>query len=403
MAWRDDLRPASFRGVPFEVIAADRDLGRKVVVHDYPLRDTASTEDLGRRPRGFKLEALIIGPDYMVGRAALDAALEVAGPGILIHPWHGQKSVTLLSATCNETTSEGGLARYQLEFIEENASQTPTRTIDTAAAINTAGDDLKEAASTEFQQSFSAKTASLLDSASEVLGKFTDHMDDLTSGLKAHVDGLSTYVNLGLGLRSQVLDLVLTPAELSASIGELISSVRLVASTPADAFNVLRLVMGFGDDLKPVTGTTPTRRAQAENQGALIQVIKRTAAAEAVKTVVDMTFKSYDEAVAVRDDLADRLDDIAVAAADAGQDTAWSALETAKSAVVQDITKRGGSLARLYKFTPSITTPALVLAYRLYDDTSDLEGRVQDVVGRNRIAHPGFVRGGNALEVTADV
>ncbi|WP_374707575.1 DNA circularization N-terminal domain-containing protein, partial [uncultured Deefgea sp.] len=40
MAWREQLQPASFRGVPFYVYTSSGEVGRRNVVHEYPLRDT---------------------------------------------------------------------------------------------------------------------------------------------------------------------------------------------------------------------------------------------------------------------------------------------------------------------------------------------------------------------------
>lgn len=44
--WRDRLRDASFRGVPFSVDDDDASFGRRVQLHEYPKRDKPYTEDL---------------------------------------------------------------------------------------------------------------------------------------------------------------------------------------------------------------------------------------------------------------------------------------------------------------------------------------------------------------------
>ncbi|MFX9939048.1 DNA circularization N-terminal domain-containing protein, partial [Acinetobacter baumannii] len=65
MTWRDQLRPASFRGVPFHVTQATGTFGRRSVTHEYPFRDLPYVEDLGRRARTLRIEALLLGEDYM--------------------------------------------------------------------------------------------------------------------------------------------------------------------------------------------------------------------------------------------------------------------------------------------------------------------------------------------------
>jgi prophage DNA circulation protein len=71
------------------------------------------------------------------------------------------------------------------------------------------------------------------------------------------------------------------------------------------------------------------------------------------------------------------------------------ALADLRAAVVRDINERAAELARVVSFVPAATVPALVVAYRLYG-AADLDAQI---VSRNRIAHPGFVTGGVALEV----
>jgi len=121
-------------------------------------------------------------------------------------------------------------------------------------------------------------------------------------------------------------------------------------------------------------------------------------AAEAVAATTEIVFESYDDAVAVRDDLAERIDAAAFDMADVGDDAGYEALTTLRLALVRDVTQRGGSLDRLYSYTPPSSEPALVTAQRLYGDAD----RAQEIVDRNRVRHPGFVPAGAVLEVLTD-
>ncbi len=59
---------------------------------------------------------------------------------------------------------------------------------------------------------------------------------------------------------------------------------------------------------------------------------------------------------------------------------------------------RGADLARIVSSTPARTEPALLIAHRLYGDAS----RADEIIARNKIAHPLFVPGGTPLEVLSD-
>lgn len=119
MAWRDRLQPASFRGVPFFVDSADLEAGRRVVLHEYPLRDLPSAQDLGRAQRKVGVTAYVLGKDYLDARDRLLKALETGGAGTLILPtWPAQQMVLAAPARLSESKEEGGICRIALQFAE---------------------------------------------------------------------------------------------------------------------------------------------------------------------------------------------------------------------------------------------------------------------------------------------
>ena len=87
MAWRDQLRTASFRGATFFYRDAGADLGRRQQRHEYPGRDLAWHEDLGRKTREFSIRGYVLGADYMVDRDRLIEAIETLG---CFHVWGGE-------------------------------------------------------------------------------------------------------------------------------------------------------------------------------------------------------------------------------------------------------------------------------------------------------------------------
>lgn len=70
MNWRDKWQTGLFRDAKFKWTQASSTVGRKTARHDYPLRDDAFVEDLGKRPREFTLECFVIGKDYTDQRDA---------------------------------------------------------------------------------------------------------------------------------------------------------------------------------------------------------------------------------------------------------------------------------------------------------------------------------------------
>src|SRR3546814_21041436 len=80
-------------------------------------RDDAYVEDLGKRPRQFEIDCLVIGDDYMSERDKLLDAVETAGPGTLVHPYLGSIEAECVDCRWRETTEEGGMARFRFTFV----------------------------------------------------------------------------------------------------------------------------------------------------------------------------------------------------------------------------------------------------------------------------------------------
>ena len=107
----NNLREASFRGARFEVDEVEASGGRRVVLHEYPLRDTPYSEDLGRRAREFSVRGYIIQGrtyDYASARADVLKALEAYGPG---EPFRRE---SVISPVCRGVVAGFGMASYVL-------------------------------------------------------------------------------------------------------------------------------------------------------------------------------------------------------------------------------------------------------------------------------------------------
>jgi len=141
MAWIDDIEDASFRGVGFFVEKNQTKGGRRVANHQYPRRDKPYAEDMGRKQRGYTLDAYTIGDTAMGDRDTLIAALEQAGPGTLIHPTFGTLRVqTECWTVAEDLVNAMRICRFSLSFVEAGDIAAPTVTADTSAQAGTAAD-----------------------------------------------------------------------------------------------------------------------------------------------------------------------------------------------------------------------------------------------------------------------
>lgn len=396
MAWRDKLQKGSFRGASFFWQKSDADIGRKTARHDYPLRDEAYVEDLGKAPREFTLEVLVIGPDYMADRDRLIVALETPGPGPLVHPTFGAMRVALNGKPrMSETTAEGGMARFTLPFVQAGDNKFPSATVDTVGAVGAVADIARAATKNDFARTMSVvkKPAFISAAAQNLMHSALSRINSVRRMVSpplvpAEVSKLVSTLNQ---VRTTVANLVYTPSALAGEVQGLIASASLLTNNPLAAIASYRDLFGFGADQPPVPTTTASRISQANNQEAIISLVKRTAVIEACRASADAEFSSYQEAQQLRAELVDQLDQLL----DAAPDEVYTALIDLRIAVISDITSRGADLARIVPYTPKRTLPALVVAYHIYGDASEAD----NLVSRNRIRYPGFVPGGQPLEV----
>ncbi len=371
---------ATFRDVPFFVEGAERSGGRRTVRHEYPLRDEPFVEDLGRSARDFRVEGYVLGDDYLAKRDALIAALETAGSGELLHPYHGTLRVICDHFTVAESSREGGVARFSISFAQTAAQPPfPSAAPDASARVKASVDVARRAVATDFSRKYSP--GALMDSASDTLRSATLRINNVVATISSGAQQRAAMQRRLDNLLASVTTLVGKPAELLAELEELFGS--LSGDAPERAYS-------FDPGQRPPE-TTPARRQERANFDALRDLIKRLSVLRAAELAPAVPHVSYDEAVAARTSITDKLDEQLETAGD----ESYPALLQLRADIVKAVPAEGSGLARLLTVTPPTTLPALVLAHQLYGDVT-MEG---SLVARNQVRHPGFLVGGRELEV----
>lgn len=412
----EQLLPATFRGVPFQVTSGSLKGGRRTVVHEYPQRDKPYVEDLGRATRQITIEAFVVGDDYIERGTALLAEIEKPGSGTLIHPWLGEMTVTVTSVS--ELRFDTGLGAAYLTFVATEAGdlEFPVMGIDTQTQALEAADGLDESAIRKFIDSIDLSIVSeYIDAA--LSGDLLDVLGVIDSADIAAVFDFATDVadlaSKGLALIS--MDPKVFAQTLAGSLG-----LSKWATTATAWSRVAKQLKNLASNEKLSSGTktklqadrdgrplSDTQKAVMTNRAAveslarqlllaqivgvsaLIGTSKDTAAPGAVLTAAAEPFEeqepvqSYDDLIDVRDQLLDVLDQELLMETD---DEMYQAIEKARTAVFEAITERANAQNRLITVTPPDIMPAVVLAYDYHDDAN----RDREIALRNQVAHEGF-------------
>ena len=382
-----NLRQASFRGAKFEVDDVEASGGRRLVKHEYPLRDEPYAEDMGRKAREYSVRAYIVqgrSYSYFDARKDMLKALEGSGPGTLIHPWHGEVKVCVDRYSMRESMENGGLIEVSITFAEAGSLKQPAATADTAYGTNKAAASVREALKKEFLEKFGpaarelAAVAETLQTGAALVMEYMGLPQALMAEGLAYAMSLIATPSAFFGALTSLF------GDLAGSGGESVNADTSYAFSSAPSRGVAPI-----DDLlttNPVIDTPSTVALRTTLAGIAVTEL---AAASAYKD-----FVTSDDALAERDATLAGIDVVAPVVSD----PVYGSLAELRRAVAVDLTTRGGQLPSLRTITLPTTMPALVASYNIYGDA----GRADDLISRNRVRHPGRVPGGTPLEVLSE-
>lgn len=409
MMWDGKIRKkGSFRGVSFEVENGGITAGRRNQIHEYPQRDKSYAEDLGRATREISVTALLVGENALTESERLLEALEAPGPGTLVHPWLGQMQVVAQPSRVSFDKVRG-VVQVDFTFVEAGQLAFPSGGVSTSAFSRLQGGLFQTASIADFLENFgidgfpsfvSDEAVSSLESALGFAGGKFSFLSGFGDGLSGVVSQLAGLVGIPSSLVSSIFDLfsdkepeVAVTASKTPVLSTVVSSTAAsTAATTAQtraSYRYINTLLSAASDpviaAQPAPSVTlaPSRQQVQNNTNAINALVRQAMLVEAVNVSSTLPPQVFDDVIAVRNDLTKTLDTESLTASD----TLYNAITNARIAVHKDLTRRAQDAARLRTVTPPDVTPGLALAYDLYEDA----GRVQEIVERNRVIHPGFI------------
>lgn len=434
--WEDHLHQASFRGVPFAVVAANGTFGRRQAVHEYPYRDTAWVEDVGRSTRKMTLRGFLIqdsakynAPDVIKQRESLIAACEASGSGTLIHPTLGELTVSIPEGglKINESMDSGRVFEFSLTIIESGLKIFAI-TGNSAAATSVKDSFLKTASTAVF--TFIAQVKGEMRSVTQAIKTIKNVANFWGNMVNSSV---SEVTNLGNTLRStfgserygrynrgnisgnasgqsgadaddylSLTDQVMAQGVVDReSILEKTNDVRNASSIEgfADAVNaavvaILNSSGGLEDRVRALENLTTlsdstlyaTEADRNVSDSAVIFIIVLCTAAM-VSAAVEYNPSSSDEATALQNRVCKALDDALVNVGNRGEDDIYVQLLELRKVFIDAMQIKSGTLASVMQVNVPKTLPSLTLANRLYQDATRSDELIQETNPR----HPAFM------------
>lgn len=113
--------PASYKGVPFEALEATSEHGRRGAEGEFPFGETTAYADLGRMIRRYTISGRLAENNHVAMAAAIIAAVETPGPGVLLHPTRGAVIVACTNLHVRDgIEEEAGVTYLDFDFVEGN-------------------------------------------------------------------------------------------------------------------------------------------------------------------------------------------------------------------------------------------------------------------------------------------
>ncbi|MEX3635949.1 DNA circularization protein [Paraburkholderia sp. BR14320] len=435
--WTPRLLKASYGGLPFAVEATRTVAGRRYAVHEYPFREGAWLEDMGRLPNRWEVNGYLVedsliyqGGPVIAQRDRLFALCVARGANRMVHPtFGGFDNVVCLSVEFSEALEAGRVIEVKFVFMLAGLRINPASSTSTADDVFTKALPVGIAADLDFARNAAtlviggaatiqqyvatavgwyqiAVTAigdvkSVIGAVSALYGNFGRFFGGANYGytgganptarpeatandlLVAASMARAAVVSAGDALEVAAAN-PSDAAALSAAAQTLTGALAETASDPADAVRLVSSLCRFRPP--PIRAQGPFGACMQGAQDAMAALLRRCALAQLAATLTTYQPASQNDANTVLSDAAALFDDEITIAGDAGDDNSYAALRALREAVCTDLAARGADLSVIATFQFRRSLPSLALALRIYRDASREPELTQQINPR----HPAF-------------
>lgn len=410
-SWKQKLRQASFKGIPFYIEAISGETGRRGHLHEYPNRNTAYFEDMGKKTTLQNIEAFVIGDNYLENERQLIEACGSCGVGVLVHPFHGNFNVVCTNCAYSLKSSEMGISRLTLSFTETDEIVLPVVSEDFKDKLLSLSNTTNIEINSNFLNKFNIEglSSDVINSIGETIKTFANKALDALDFVNSKIDDaqniadgklsiVDSITNVALKMSdtlNNAVSLLKTPEAFMARISALYDIISSF-SNPMDAIRSIKNVsnLNVAKEIEKIDINSKKGQREAENKQQLELLCQRAGIVSQANIISSMEFKSSKEAEEILNDFINQVEEQILTKVSTDENTLQS-LKDLRSVLIKDITTTIKKLpeVKIIKIPQSI--PSVVLAYELYGDID----RADEIIKRNNIFKPGFMPAMVELEV----
>lgn len=402
------LAKASFRDAEFFVESDKLETGRRLVVHQFPHRDTPYVEDMGRDANKVQVTAYVANAGAEQAAQALRSACDQRGAATLRLPLES------LKAHCEKCTRDFakdklGYIAFSLQFVRDGDSAAPVPVAYLARLVFAAAGGLAGplTALATSQMRTLGLPSFVADSAAGVIRDAVSAIDAVRASLPIaeassaalalrmqdlHGSAASLAVagsvpNTWSGAAFFATQRQASAAPLVTAISDAITAVRIAATDQAAAARELSSLVSF--EIEPQAGIvyTAARRQEQANAQTIAQIVRVRALAERAVALTEAEITDRRAAIAARASIAEEIDAELDRLAGSDAHPVYVALSDVRGRAAEHFTRLLADLAPVVRVGVPQSMPSLWWANALYGDAT----RAGELAARNRVIHPSFM------------
>ncbi len=392
--WLETLWRTSYKGAAFFVETDTEGGGRRIVIHEFPMRDTPYLEDLGERYREFSLTAYVASDRADSDAAALMSVCATRGPGIVVLPGQGPVLVRCLEFNRKHEKDKLGYIAHELRFVREGFGSALASVTSLINMVFIQAEAVATIAAAAF-----AATALFKDQPDYV----SETLVSGTENALATFEAARTSVNVEPVANAKQRDVIqeaftalpVAMAEEDAvaieGIGLTVMNVAMALAENMDA-NTAISIMGDIVTVTPLVEapdpltTSIHRHSVATNKNVSNTLLRIAALTAYCEAIVKVKLSDRPFAITLRANVSGFFDEQLGALPSESYEVYYSLIKL-RDATIDYLSRAILDLAPVVKVTASLGMPSLFWAWRLYADPT----RSGELVARNRIEHPSFM------------
>lgn len=400
MSWREQLKPASFKSIPFYTESIQLDFGRTIKI-DKPgsassglslkketeAKEGAVIKDLGSREYEIMVKAYFLGEDYLDNRDAFEKAFIEGGTQVLILPLEAPMKVIPSRARRRWSSDSGGVEYIECSFYLATKEPRERIVIDTFYVVKEKAAAVEETTTENFVASYSQEGAAPFVEASALATaeEFSETLN-ASKGFGSPTDVFEDWVEKLDLFTLNLAEIIRTPERLVGDVMELVEGISTAYTTIESAINsTINLFETFEFSSLLPSFLSEDRKQENRNNNLLVASFKSASLSQMVQLSTRQLFASKDEALDRLNLLLGFIDDtIATAGEQTDLDFLHTPLSNLRASLVEDMTIRSAQLPSVLELGLPSSRSVLSIAYDLYGNLD----READLVERNKIQNP---------------